>query len=217
MSIRHLIFDFDGTLYDTAQSIVTVMRLTVEHLRLPAKTDQQLRSVIGLRLEEVGGVLFPENAEMSIEFAAVYREIYKTRPKVHLSHPFPGVIATLCELQKAGCDMAIASSRSRLSLLEFMDDPLFGPFFKLAVGGDDVQSGKPAPDAIELICSRLRWNPEETLMIGDARFDLMMGKNAGVRTCGVTYGNGTTAEIAGESPDYIIDEFRELLPIVLSS
>lgn len=37
MSIRHLIFDFDGTLYDTAQSIVTVMRMTVEHLRLPVK------------------------------------------------------------------------------------------------------------------------------------------------------------------------------------
>ena len=54
----------------------------------------------------------------------------------------------------------------------------------------------------------------EALVVGDTAYDIEMGKRAGVRTCGVTYGNGTRAELARAGADFLIDDFGELLDIV---
>ncbi|MDE6489222.1 MAG: HAD family hydrolase, partial [Paramuribaculum sp.] len=150
MNIRHLIFDFDGTLCDTAESIVTVMRLTVERLGLPVKSDAELRSVIGLRLDEVGNVLFQSKSGLGCEFASVYRQIYSELPVARLVRMVPYVRETLRALKEAGCDMVIATSRSRRSLLELMRNDGFGAFFNMVIDGDDGREGNPDPDASEL-------------------------------------------------------------------
>ena len=53
--------------------------------------------------------------------------------------------------------------------------------------------------------------PEETLVIGDTTFDIEMGKAAGCHTCGVTYGNQSADQLAGASPDYLLDDLRKLV------
>ena len=70
---------------------------------------------------------------------------------------------------------------------------------------------KPAPDIVYVILGRLGAKPEETLVVGDTTFDIEMGKAAGCYTCGVSYGNQSASQLAGASPNYLLDDLRKLI------
>lgn len=80
------------------------------------------------------------------------------------------------------------------------------------LGADDVKEGKPYPEAVNRTLKEFGAKPEETIVVGDTVFDIQMGRNAGTRTCGVTYGNGSRESL--NEADWIIDNFGRLLDIV---
>lgn len=208
--MKNIIFDFDGTIADTAPLIVKTMLATMRELGLPMKDEATCRATIGLRLEEIPSVLWPDNPSAATRYPAAYRRIFDK-----LKHPldtqcFPGVTETLRRLHTDGYRMAIASSRSHRSLSEYV--VLFGiaDCFDMLIGGDDVAKGKPAPDPVLAILNTMGWSGSETLTVGDAPVDILMGKSAGTQTCAVTYGNGNRAELEGARPDFIINGFRDL-------
>lgn len=212
--IKNIIFDFDGTLVDTAPLIIATMHATAQEMRLPQKTDDECRATIGLRLEDVPDIFWPGNETAKLDFAPTYRRIFETLRRPLGVDCFPGVLKTLEKLHRDGYRMAIASSRSHKSLAEYVE--LFGldDCFGMVVGGDDVARGKPAPDPVLSIIDRLGWNAGDTLTVDDAPVDIQMGKAAGTLTCAVTYGNGTEAELAEAGPDYIISDFSALAELL---
>ncbi len=214
LMIRNIVFDFDGTLVDTAPLIVATMRAAIAELGLPARTEAECRATIGLRLEEIPAALWPDRDDISAPYAATYRRIFEELKRPLSVSCFPGVAETVRKLRASGFGMAIASSRSHKSLDEYIG--LFGltSCFEMVVGGDDVANGKPAPDPVLAITDNLGWNVGETLVVGDAVYDIEMGRNAGTRTCAVTYGNGSLAELRSVAPDAIIDTFSALPDIV---
>lgn len=212
--IRNLIFDFDGTLVDTAPLIVATMQSAIRELGLPTHSDAECRATIGLRLEEIPAVLWPGNDMAAREYAAAYRRIFDILKRPLEVKSFPGVIDTLGKFNTAGANMAIASSRSHRSLQEYTD--MFGltDSFSMLVGGDDVAKGKPSPDPVLKILETCGWEADETLTVGDAPVDIMMGKAAGTLTCAVTYGNGNQKDLNASGPTFMIDSFAALLPLV---
>ena len=80
------------------------------------------------------------------------------------------------------------------------------------VAANDVARVKPAPDMVFKVLDELGGTPEESIVVGDMIYDVEMGKNAGTKTCGVTYGNGTREQLS--EADYVIDDFAELLNIL---
>ena len=80
------------------------------------------------------------------------------------------------------------------------------------LGANDVKEGKPNPEAVNLTLDKYGFKPEEAIVVGDTVFDVRMGINAGTRTCGVTYGNGSRESLA--EADWLIDDFSHLLDIV---
>ena len=74
---------------------------------------------------------------------------------------------------------------------------------------------KPAPDPVLKTIEDLVYNPENALVVGDMPVDILMGKSAGVNTCGVTYGNSDREKLTEAGADYVIDDIRDLLTIVL--
>ncbi|MBD5357823.1 MAG: HAD-IA family hydrolase [Bacteroides sp.] len=212
--IKNIVFDFDGTLVDTAPLILHTMQETIHKMGLPSKTEKECRATIGLRLEEVPAVLWKELPEIGIEYAKTYRKIFdKLKRPLNVSC-FPEVSETLYLLRNVGVRMAIASSRSHKSLEEYVE--LFGltDCFTMLIGGNDVTKGKPSPDPVLAIINPLGWKAEETLTVGDAGVDIQMGKAAGTQTCAVTYGNGTERELEASHPDYTISNFRALTEII---
>ena len=214
MKIQHIIFDFDGTLVDTGALIVATIQSTTTELGLPAKTETESRSVIGLRLEEVAAVLWPEIPNMNQPFADCYRRTFEQLKATIPVTCFPGVLVTLQQLHAAGYGLAIASSRSHRSLAAYVEQFGMQDYFCQLIGGNDVEQGKPAPDPVLAILEEQQWLAEETLVVGDMAVDIRMGLAAGTHTCGVTYGNGSRDELTVAGATQVIDDFR-ILPTLL--
>ncbi len=84
----------------------------------------------------------------------------------------------------------------------------------MVISANDVQHHKPDPEPVQVILNQLGVAPEEALVVGDASYDILMGCNAGCRTCGVTYGNQTADELRVAGADYLIDDFADLLRLL---
>ena len=210
--IKIAILDFDGTLGDTTAVIVKTMQATIEELGLPARTDAECAAMIGLRLVEVPPVLFPEVGLDRDLYAATYRRLFhefNTEGAVQL---YPNVMETLEELHRRGIILTIASSRSRASLVEYIENLKLSSMITYILGANDVTEGKPHPEAVLRTLEHYGFQPEEAVVVGDTEYDVRMGLNAGTKACGVTYGNGTRGSLA--EADWLIDDFSELLKLV---
>lgn len=207
-----IILDFDGTLGDTAEIIVRTMQATSNELELPARTNEQCTAMIGLRLVDIPRTLYPECDVADTLYAETYRRLFyelNTEGAVTL---YPQVKETLNTLKAKGIILTLASSRSHSSLAQYVDELELSDLISYILGADDVQHGKPNAEPVEKILKIFRIKPEEAIVVGDTEFDIRMGKNAGTRTCGVTYGNGTRESL--NEADHIIDRFDQLLQIL---
>ena len=207
-----IILDFDGTLGDTAAVIIRTMHATIEELGLPSRTDEECAAMIGLRLTEIPQVLF-KGCDVDGElYAQTYRRlfhIYNVDGAVEL---YPKVPETLAELKKRGMILTIASSRSNASLMDYVESLNLGSIITYILGAEDVKDGKPHPEAVNRTLEHFGFAPEEAIVVGDTVFDIQMGANAGTRTCGVTYGNGSRESLSDAT--WIIDDFGQLLELI---
>lgn len=210
--IKLIILDFDGTLGDTADLIIRTMQATIKELGLPSRTDKECGDMIGLRLIEIPHVLFPECGDISELYASTYRRLFHEFNTDGAVTLYPNVMETLMELKRRGKTLTIASSRSHASLAEYIENLGLSNIISYILGADDVKEGKPNPEAIFKTLERFDFDTDEAIMIGDTVFDINMGINAGVKTCGVTYGNGSRESLS--DADWVIDDFGSLLELI---
>lgn len=236
MKTKLIIFDFDGTLGDTRRNIVTTMQMTIAELRLPGRSENECASTIGLPLGGCFQALFPDmQADMVQCCVDTYRRIFDENLKDIKPEAFPLVVETLSALKRRGCMLTIASSRSNASLVELVRDMGIADCFSLLIGANDVEKAKPDPEPVlktldilnHLSCknliddghvvnqeSKVYVHACQALVVGDMAVDILMGANAGAKTCGVTWGNGTKEELQQAGADYLIDNMDELLEII---
>ncbi len=207
------IFDFDGTLGDSRGLIVRTMMDTFDRMGIGRPSVEACVRTIGLPLSDCFAVSAGLDKRKSEDCASTYRKIFKVNNKKGAVTPFDGVIDTLHHLHDEGKTLAMASSRQHESLDILVDDFGIESLFAMIVGGDDVTKSKPNAEPVNLILSTLDFSPSQALVVGDAPVDILMGRNAGTRTCAVTYGNGSMDELKASLPDYLIDKFSELAEI----
>ena len=218
MSIRLIIFDFDGTLGDTRRNIVTTMQMTIAELHLPNRSEEECAATIGLPLTECFRTLFPDIQEELIpRCAETYRRFFNENLKTIQPEAFPGIVETLSVLHQNGFTLTIASSRSRNSLMELTRNMGIADYISYILGADDVKEAKPKPEPVLKTLADMHYDASQTLVVGDMAVDVLMGANAGAKTCGVTWGNGTRDELVQAGADYIIDNIEELIGIVKTS
>ena len=212
--MKLIILDFDGTLADTRGLIVMTMQQTIQVLGLDSRTDDQCAAMIGLPLKEAFTTLIPMPDEMGDRCAETYRRIFNENNAEYTVPAFPNVMETLRMLSDKGYLLSIASSRSHRSLMEFIENMGLQEVLTYVLGADDVVQAKPHPEPVLKTLEKFGCRVDEALVVGDAVYDIEMGRRAGVKTCGVTYGNGTREELADAGADYLIDNFGELLSIL---
>ena len=215
MKTKLIIFDFDGTLGDTRRNIVTTMQMTIAELSLALRSDQQCASTIGLPLAFCFKALYPELQEAQMQRCAdTYRRIFNENLKTIRPQTFPHVVETLKTLKAQGYVLTIASSRSHASLLELSRDLGLSASISYLIGANDVVKAKPHPEPVLNTLAAMQFEANETLVVGDMAVDIQMGANAGAKTCGVTWGNGTRKELEEAGANYISDRMEELIGIV---
>lgn len=209
---RLVIFDFDGTLGDTRRNIVMTLQQTMQAAHLPVIDEARCAATIGLTLKDSFKTLFPHLTDEEAEAcAATYRRIFEVNKKKMVPQLFPHVAETLAELKRLGITMSVASSRSAASLHGFLKDMGIEQFISCVLGADDVVKPKPDPEPVLKTLADLGFAADETLVVGDMPVDIMMGRNAGTRTCGVTYGNASRWQLEEAGADFVIDDMEELI------
>ena len=207
-----LIFDLDGTLVDSKKDLTA----SVNHVRiqyhLPILDEEQIAAFIGngaqmLIRRALGNSLPEDEIKAAVHmFLSYYRAHMLDRSVL-----YPGVRETLDRLQD--CRLAVLTNKP----VHFSCSMLVGlgiyRYFSAVYGGNSFENKKPDPVGIFQILSDTRSRRERTWMIGDSSVDVLTGRNAGVTTCGVTY--GYAAETFREfPPDFQIDHFPDLLDVI---
>ena len=212
--MKLIILDFDGTLADTRGLIVKTMQQTLDALGLEPRTDDQCAAMIGLPLKQAFTDLLPMTDEMGEQCVETYRRIFNANNALYIIPTFPNVLETLHQLHEQGYILTIASSRSNRSLREFVNDMHLNEVIPYVLGAEDVVRAKPHPDPVLQTLETFNCKPEDALVVGDTWYDIEMGRRAGVRTCGVTYGNGTREELMRAGADFLMDDFGKLMEII---
>ena len=218
MDIKLIIFDFDGTLADTRKLIVSCKQDTMRHFGLKVMDEEACASTIGLSAGDGFRQTYPElNDEMIDNCVKEYRRLFEERKLITPPDVFPGVTETLKILKDRQFICTIASSRNSQSLKGFLSSMGLCEYFTYILGGDDTERLKPNPDPVLKTLEDLEIPAEKTLVVGDMPFDVLMGKNAGTYACGVTYGNSDRSELIKAGADYVLDDIKGILDLVLIS
>lgn len=181
-----LVFDWDGTLMDSAAAITASLQDACRDLDLPVPTAERARYVIGLGLDDAMSYLLP-----GIDPARYpeVRERYRHHFLVNDSGTslFPGAAETVAALHERGFLLAVATGKSRRGLNRALAATGLTPLFHATRCADEGHS-KPHPGMLQKLLGALEVDRERALMIGDTTHDMEMARAAGVARVGVAYG-----------------------------
>jgi len=202
------LFDIDGTLLDSAADICGAVRQVLE-TACPDRefSFEYLRSFIGLHLIDLFQDVFPGLTPGQCDaLIQQYRATYLARRHA-ATRVYPGVAEGLAAL---GGRKATATTKGSITTRAVLDQFALLRHFDHVQGTDGFPS-KPAPDVLFKALDGLGARPADCLFVGDSAADMEAGRRAGVKTCAVRYGYGNLEEMATHTPDYWIDDLRELL------
>lgn len=212
--MKLLVFDFDGTLADTGSAILPTIAQTLAALGRTGPPGEDFIQYIGLPLAKIFELaLGTRDEKLTAQAVRIYRERFPANCQTSV-RLFPGVKDSLRELREAGLMLAIASSRGKASLLALADFLGITADFACIAGEEDVARPKPAPDMAEFVATRTGIPAARAMFIGDTVFDIACGKAAGMRTCGVAYGNHSGARLMDAGADHVIDTFSALPALI---
>lgn len=205
-----IILDFDGTIADTRPVILNTFHRTLDAMHLPQHTDDEIAATIGLPLLKAFPVLEPMDEEKAALCTATYRRIFED-VNAEIGVPmFPHVADTLRQLHNQGCTLSIATSRGYKSVVDFIKGFHLDDIITFVVAAEDVKHAKPDAEPVIKTLKHYGMKAEDAVVIGDTHFDILMGRNAGCTTIGVTYGNGSRESLIEAGADMVVDDFAEI-------
>jgi phosphoglycolate phosphatase len=214
-NIQLLIFDLDGTLIDSAEDLARSVNAMREKMGLPILSHAEIATFVGhgvanLVRRSLGAEAPEGKVQEGIDFFLAY---YREHMLDH-TVTYAGVREALDELTDR--QLAVLTNKPvRFSEL-ILQGLGIADRFRFIYGGNSFEQKKPDPVGAHKLMNDLQVPPRQTIMIGDSDTDVLTGKNAGIWTCGVTYGFGAyTLEKA--PPDVIIDDLRQLPRILENS
>ena len=203
-----IVFDWDGTLMDSAALIVHSVQAAARDLGYLPPTDERARHIIGLGLIDALRYALPElDPAHYQEVADRYRHHYLSRD--HELILFDGTQDLIAELARAGYRLGVATGKSRRGLDRALEGSGLGAYFHATRCADECHS-KPHPQMLEELMEAFGVLPAATLMIGDTTHDLMMTQNAGVSALAVTYGAHPRAQLEAAAPLHCVDSMAEM-------
>jgi phosphoglycolate phosphatase len=182
-----LIFDWDGTLSDSAAAIVDTMQVAIRDLGLPPREGQVIRELIGLGMNDVLTRLFPE-LELNALKALLERYRAQWVNETREAPLFPGALEALQALQGQGYRLAVATGKSRRGLDRSLRHHT--ELQRLLVGSRtaDETASKPDPLMLRELLDVEGLAAGEALMIGDTEYDMAMAAAIGMPGAGVLCG-----------------------------
>ena len=215
--MKACIFDLDGTLTNTLESMTYSVNQTLKEMGLSQITKDQCRLFVGngarvLMEKSLKASGDPESSRIE-EAMEIYGRIFDENCTYHVT-PYDGIVRMLENLKKRKIKLAVLSNKPDQQTRKVVHEIFGDTLFEHAQGQKEGIRRKPEPDGVYAIMNCMNVKREECLYIGDSEVDIATGKNAGIKTVGVLWGfrDRTTLETAGAVN--LIEKPEELLQFV---
>ncbi len=212
-----IIFDLDGTLLNTIADLGGSTNYALQQLGYPTHQIDEYRFFVGNGINKLFERALPEG-EKTEENVTRVREQFIPYYNVHnadATKPYPGIPELLDELQRRQLMMAVASNKYQFATASLIAHFYPQIHFTAVFGQRDGVGRKPDPTIVNDILAIAKVSKEETFYTGDSGTDMQTAINAGVTSCGVTWGFRPRAELESFHPDFIIDHPKEMLSHIL--
>jgi len=214
--IKLLIFDLDGTLIDSRLDLVHSVNAMLRHFKRPELPDDVVASYVGdgapmLVRRALGDPKDDSFVKEALEYFLGYYRVHK----LDFTHVYDGVKEVLAALRHSNGvkrQMAVLSNKPVNPSRAIVEALGLGEFFVHVYGGNSFPTKKPDPQGARTLLEQTKTRPEEAMIVGDSSNDVLTGRNAGMWTCGVTYGFAPHT-LALAPPDVLVDAPLELMQL----
>lgn len=213
MTIKGILFDFDGTLANTTELIIASFKNTISHFLHREASVEEITQYFGLPLREC---LAHYDANRVEEMVDYYRE-YNNHMHDSMIKSYPDVEKTLRLLKQAGIKFAIVTSKKSPMALRGLRCLQLDKYFECIIGCEKCLKSKPDPEPMFRGLQALGLTGKDCLCVGDSPFDLLSGQAVGCQTVKVGWSEVPEQTFANLiTPDYTIANMLDLLDIIKS-
>jgi phosphoglycolate phosphatase len=215
-SLKLLVFDLDGTLADTARDLCNSVNAAMTHMSRPTLPHKIIASFVGngapmlvrRSLAVENGVPVENVDEKELATAYTYFLDHYREHKLDFTYAYEGALQSLAALRQlpdgASRTMAVLTNKPVRPARAICEGLGMGSYFRCIYGGDSFPVKKPDPMGLNSIMKEAGARPEETLMIGDSKVDVLTARNAGTWVLGCAFGFGPQ-NLMEAPPDVIVD------------
>ncbi len=210
MTVKVIIFDFDGTIADTLDSVVSITnRLAGEFGYKPTSQEDLiiLRNLNSRQIIKKSGVPI-----FKIPFL-IRKVLAELNNEIQVLSAFPGIKETLIELRKQGKSLGIVTSNSKENVTAFLNKNGLQELFDFIYSGTTI-FGKSK--VMNRVLKSENLNPEEVLYVGDETRDIESAKKTDIKVIAVSWGFNSKEVLAEQSPDYLIHQPDEIIEVIRS-
>ncbi len=210
-----VIFDFDGTLVDSADGIWHTANEMAKKYNLKIFKREFIEKALGTGMDNFFNDIFPEQVkqlglkEVARINLAIYDMMYKEGLKI-----YPNVKRTLKHLHSRGIKLAIASNKLKKYVTLISKELGIKEYFDIILGGEDVKRRKPDPFVVYYLMKKYVLKKEDVLFVGDSQYDVETAKNAGVDCVFLKYGYADRAIVKKLKPEFQFKDFGDIKDII---
>lgn len=210
-----VIFDWDGTIMDSAQKIANCVKASARDLGLTEPSDQEAKNIIGLGLWEAMARLFPEQDAATVDrIVDCYKHHFISNDKTE-QRLFAGVEQGLQALEDNGVLLAVATGKARRGLTRVFGEVGLERYFTVTRCADETRS-KPHPQMLHEILEYTAIEPQNSIMVGDTTYDMEMAANASMHGLGCAYGVHTESALRQAAAIDVLDSFDDVVTWLLN-
>ncbi len=210
------LFDCDGTLVDSQANICMAMEHAFDAVSLPPPPRDRIRRIVGLSVFEAASALIPDAAhDVQVELSEQYKTAFHAlRRKGLIEEPlYAGMKELLSELSDDGWALGVATGKSDRGLNNCLNHHgIYDQFVTLQTA--DLHPSKPHPAMVHQAITEAQSTADRTAMIGDTTYDILMGRAAGCRTIGVSWGYHPVDELRAAGADAVAETMEELMALL---
>lgn len=205
--ITHIIFDWDGTLMDSAAKIVSCMQKAAVLGGLAVPSASEVEHIIGISLLPAVKTLFKVDTQKAEQICVFYKEVFIKQdqtacPLFSGAHELLGALSSNYVL-------GVATGKARRGLERAFDSSASGHYFNHSICADEAES-KPSSDMLNQLLNRWGINANQSVMIGDTTYDMQMAEQINMPRIAVSYGVHTKQSLLEHKPVMVIDKLTEL-------
>ena len=213
--IKACIFDLDGTLANTLDSMAYVANEILKGMGLKEQPTENFKYYSGEGADMLVRRCLKDAGDSELthfeECRALYRKKFDEDP-LYKVVPYEGIKETLHTLKNTGVKLAVCSNKPHIAAVKVIDK-MFPGYFDLVIGQSDAIRRKPAPDGPLKAAAEFGASSEECMYIGDTGTDMQTGKAAGMFTIGVLWGFRDLEELNTNGADLVAEKPADLLKI----